>query len=455
MTGRPDQGPPAASAAAPEALAGELSGLVRKAQTEWPAPSVSAAVARKGEVVWGETLGVANAETGEEATPDHQYRIGSITKTFTAVAIMQLRDAGKLDLEDPLDQHVEGTPHAPTIRRLLSHSSGLQREPPGDVWETMRFTEGEEFLQSAAEAEQVLPPGSHFHYSNLAFALLGEVVARASGQPWEQYLGEHVLKPLGLTRTSVRKQAPAVQGYFVDPYADSVHEEPVDVDIGSTAPAGALWSTPADLARWAAFFSEPSPDVLSADTVEEMQTFQTMVDLEEWKLGFGLGLQLFRDGERIFAGHGGAMPGFLAMVVASRKEGTGAVLLTNSGAAQGVSDLAVKLAVKAAEAFPAVPDAWHVGEAPPQELDGVLGRWWSEGGEWIFRWRGGELVAEPQTLTPQVPTRFRREDADRYRAITGLERGEQLRVVRGDDGTVTRMYFATYPFTRTPETFAP
>jgi CubicO group peptidase (beta-lactamase class C family) len=440
---------------APESLAGELSGLVRKAQTEWPAPSVSAAVARKGEVVWGETLGVANAETGEEATPDHQYRIGSITKTFTAVAIMQLRDAGKLDLEDPLDQHVEGTPHAPTIRRMLSHSSGLQREPPGDVWETMRFTEGEEFLQSAAEAEQVLPPGSHFHYSNLAFALLGEVVARASGQPWEQYLGEHVLKPLGLTRTSVCKQAPAVQGYFVDPYADSVHEEPVDVDIGSTAPAGALWSTPADLARWAAFFSEPSPDVLSADTVEEMQTFQTMVDLEEWKLGFGLGLQLFRDGERIFAGHGGAMPGFLAMVVASRKEGTGAVLLTNSGAAQGVSDLAVKLAVKAAEAFPAVPDAWHVGEAPPQELDGVLGRWWSEGGEWIFRWRGGELVAEPQTLTPQVPTRFRREDADRYRAITGLERGEQLRVVRGDDGTVTRMYFATYPFTRTPETFAP
>lgn len=416
---------------------------------------MSAAVARKGEVVWGETFGVANTETGEEATPDHQYRIGSITKTFTAVAIMQLRDAGKLDLEDPLDRHLDVAPHTPTIRRMLSHSSGLQREPPGDVWETMRFTEGEEFLQSAAEAEQVLPPGSHFHYSNLAFALLGEVVTRVSGQPWEEYLGEHVLQPLGLTRTSVRKQAPAAQGYFVDPYADSVHEEPADLDIGATAAAGALWSTPADLARWAAFFSEPNPDVLSADTVEEMQTFQTMVDLEEWKLGFGLGLQLFRDGDRIFAGHGGAMPGFLAMVVASRKEGTGAVLLTNSGAAQGVSDLAVKLAVKAAEAFPAVPDAWHVGEGLPQELDGVLGRWWSEGGEWIFRWRGGELVAEPQTLTRQVPTRFRREDADRFRAITGSERGEQLRIVRGDDGAVTRMYFATYPFTRAPETFSP
>jgi CubicO group peptidase (beta-lactamase class C family) len=416
---------------------------------------VSAAVARAGEVVWGETLGVANTETGEEATPDHQFRIGSITKTFTAVAIMQLRDAGKLDLEDPLDKHLEGAPHSPTIRRMLSHSSGLQREPPGDVWETMRFTEGEEFMQSFAEAEQVLPPGSHFHYSNLAFALLGEVVARISGQTWEQYLGEHVLQPLGLTRTSVRKQAPAALGYLVDPYADLVHEEPSDLDIGSTAAAGALWSTPADLARWAAFFSDPNPDVLAADTVEEMQTFQTMVDTETWKLGFGLGLQLFRADDRVFAGHGGAMPGFLAMVVASRKEGTGAVLLTNSGAAKGVAELAIQLAVKVAEAFPAVPGVWHVGEPPPRELEGVLGRWWSEGGEWVFRWKGGELVAEPETPAAVVPTRFRREDADRYRAITGGERGELLRIVRGDDGGVTRLYFATYPFTRTPETFQP
>jgi CubicO group peptidase (beta-lactamase class C family) len=453
MTGRPDQGPAAASAAAPESLANELSGLVRNAQAEWPAPSVSAAVARKGEVVWGETLGVANAETGEEATPDHQYRVGSITKTFTAVAIMQLRDAGKLDLEDPLDRHLDVPPHTPTIRRMLSHSSGLQREPPGDVWETMRFTAGEEFLASAGEAEQVLPPGSHFHYSNLAFALLGEVVARVSGQPWQQYLSARVLDPLGMTRTSVQRQAPAAQGYFVDPYADSLHEEPADLDIGATAAAGALWSTPSDLARWAAFFSDPNPDVLSVDTVEEMQTFQTMVDHERWKLGFGLGLQLFRDGDRIFAGHGGAMPGFLAMVVASRKEGTGAILLTNSGAAKGVQDLAVELAVKAADAYPAEPTPWTVREPAPPELDGVLGRWWSEGGEWVFRWRGGELVAEPDMPSEIVPTRFRREAEDRYRAITGSERGEQLRIVRGDDGAVTRMYFATYPFTRTPETF--
>jgi CubicO group peptidase (beta-lactamase class C family) len=438
---------------APESLARELSGLVRAAQAEWPAPSISAAVAHKGEIVWGETLGVADAASGEEATPDHQYRIGSITKTFTAVAIMQLRDAGKLDLEDPLDMHVPGAPHRPTIRRLLSHSSGLQREPPGDVWETMRFAVGDEFLESVAEAEQVLAPGAHFHYSNLAFALLGEVVARVSGQTWEEYLHARVLAPLGMTRTSVRQQEPHAKGYFVDPYSDALHEERHDLDIGATVSAGALWSTPADLARWAAFFSDPHPDVLSGDTVEEMQTFQTMVDVERWTVGFGLGLQLFRADDRVFAGHGGAMPGFLAMLVASRKEGTGAILLTNSGAAKGVQALAVQLAVKAAGAYPALPEAWQVRDAAPPELEGVLGRWWSEGGEWIFRWRGGELVADPDTPAEIVTTRFRQEDADRYRAVTGLERGEVLRIVRGDDGAVERMYFATYPFTRTPEVF--
>ena len=81
-------------------------------------------------------MGVADVEADLEATPDTQYRIGSITKTFTAAAIMQLRDAGKLDLEDTLDRHVDGAAHTPTIRRLLSHASGLQRETQDDSWLT-------------------------------------------------------------------------------------------------------------------------------------------------------------------------------------------------------------------------------------------------------------------------------------------------------------------------------
>src|SRR5215210_7869645 len=119
---------------APEALWAELRAIVARAQAERRLPSVAAGVVRGDEIVWTDAIGLADAEQGEEATPDHQYRIGSITKTFTAVAVMQLRDAGKLDLEDRLDAHLDVPVHgALTIRRMLSHGSGLQREIPGDV----------------------------------------------------------------------------------------------------------------------------------------------------------------------------------------------------------------------------------------------------------------------------------------------------------------------------------
>src|ERR671934_2787968 len=127
------------SSRAPEPLVAELSRLVRAAQAEDRIPSISAAAIGNGEVVWQEAFGLADVDSELEATPDTQYRIGSITKTFTAAAIMQLRDAGKLDLEDALDRHVEGAAHTPTIRRPLSHASGLQPETQDDSWLTLRF----------------------------------------------------------------------------------------------------------------------------------------------------------------------------------------------------------------------------------------------------------------------------------------------------------------------------
>ena len=136
-------------------------------------PSIAAAVKHDGELVWETAVGVADVQTKREATTDTQYRLGSITKTFTAAAIMQLREAGKLDLDDPLDRHVEGAAHQPTIRRLLSHTSGLQRETHDDAWLKKRFASVPELRETLHEAERVLPPGARFHYSNLAFALLG------------------------------------------------------------------------------------------------------------------------------------------------------------------------------------------------------------------------------------------------------------------------------------------
>src|SRR5262245_40532307 len=185
-------------------------------------PSVSAAVFRDGEVLWRRALGVADVARGESATTDHAYRIGSITKTFTAVCILQLRDALVLGLDDPLRTHIPEAPAGPTIGDALSHLSGLQREPPGEIWETMRPPSREELLGGLEDAERVLRPREAWHYSNLAFGLLGEIVARRSEGDYESVLRSRVLEPLGLTRTGFDAPGPRATGYFVDPYSDRV-----------------------------------------------------------------------------------------------------------------------------------------------------------------------------------------------------------------------------------------
>lgn len=442
---------------APETLASELRRQIAAAQVEQRAPSIAAAVVRAGEVIWADAVGLANAESGEAATPDHQYRIGSITKSFTAAAIMQLHEAGKLELDDRLDAHLPGVEHGSLpIRRLLAHASGLQREIPGDVWETLVFPDGAELVGLMGEAERVLGPGERFHYSNLAFSLLGEVISRLSGEPYEQYVEERVIGPLGLKRTTFERTEPAATPYFVDPYADVVHPEPLIEKSGSVAAAGSLWSTAADLTGWAAFLADPNEEVLSKASVDAMSSVQVMVDNDRWDFGYGLGLQLSRAGDRVLVGHSGGMPGFLSNVSVSRKEKIGAVVLASSSANIDPQSIASKLALTAIEQFPLAPEPWRPGEAAPPDLAGVLGRWWTEGEEFVFRFHDGRLEAR-WTQAPDWAawSRFEPLGDDRFRTTQGRERGELLRIVRDADGTPTRMYWATYPMTRSPETFFP
>jgi CubicO group peptidase (beta-lactamase class C family) len=416
-------------------------------------PSVSAAAVRDGEIVWSRAVGLADVENGEEATPDHQYRIASVTKTVTAVGLMQLRDEGKVDLDDPLDRHLTDAAQAPTLRQLLSHLSGMQREVPGDVWETLEMPTREELLPRLAEADRPLAPGAYWHYSNLAFALLGEVVARVSGGTAEEYLTERVLGPLGMTRTTWTRKEPAAAGYLVDAYTDVPRREAV-IEGRAVAPAAELWSTPEDLCRWAAFIADPSPDVLAPATVEEMRTFQSMVDLTQWRLGYGLGFALYRVDDRVFVGHDGAHAGFLAHVSALPAARTGAAVLTNAGAGVTISALGVQLSKAVAEFYPAIPAEWKPGEESPDELKSVLGVWWTEGHQLVFSFRNGSLESVfPEARLDLGRSVYEREGPDLYRVASGYERGELLRIVRDEGGTATKMYFATYPVTRAPETF--
>ena len=428
----------------PETLAAELERLVRAEQRDQRLPSITAAVLRDGELVWETAVGAADVREHREATPDTQYRLGSITKTFTAAAIMQLRDEGKLDLEDTLDKHVEGAAHAPTLRRLLSHTSGLQRETHDDAWLHAHFADVPELLETLDRAEQVLPPGARFHYSNLAFALLGIVVERVAGTPYTQYVEQRLLQPLGLTRTTFEPQVPAATGYLVQPYVDGVWNE-APVATGAWIAAGQMWGTVRDLCRWASFLGDPDEAVLKKETVEEMRTVQSIDDHLRWTGGYGLGLMLRRDGERVLAGHGGSMPGFIAGMYVSPTEKIGAATLTNSSTAV-LGDLTVKLVAVTHDRWPVPPEPWRVEEPPPDDVLPLLGIWFMEGSQLVISWRDGRLEArfadDPRWKPPAV---FRREAGDRWRIASGWEHGELLRV------EPDRLVISGYPVTREPQ----
>ncbi|HKD94848.1 MAG TPA: serine hydrolase domain-containing protein [Gaiellaceae bacterium] len=432
-----------------ERLAARLEQRVRALQREKRLPSIAAAVLRDGELIWETAVGAANVESGLEATPDTQYRIGSITKTFTAAAIMQLRDAGKLDLEDTLDRHVEGAAHTPTIRRMLSHASGLQRETHDDSWLTLRFAPPDELLETLERAELVLPSGARFHYSNLAFALLGIVVERVSGMRYQDYVRERLFESVGLTRVSFEPEPPAAQGYLAQPYADGVWDT-IGVETGAWASAGQLWGTAGDICRWGAFLADPDESVLASSSAEEMRTVQVIADHDRWLAGYGLGLGLSRDGERILAGHGGSMPGFIATLAFSAKEKVAVAALTNESEAD-LGELGNALVATTVEEWPVAPETWRVGDPPPDDVVPLLGIWFMEAARVVFRWREGKLEARFDGIPDWRPSSvFERETEDRWRTVSGPEHGEALRITREPDGSVSQLVWAGYPVTREP-----
>jgi CubicO group peptidase (beta-lactamase class C family) len=429
--------------------------IVGAAQKEGRLPSLIAGVFRSGELSWSSAIGLADVEEGRETTVDTQHPVASITKTFTAASVMQLRAEGRLELDDRLEQHLPDAAHGSlTLRRMLAHASGLQREPPGEVWESLVFPGEEELLGRLDEAEQVLPGDTAWHYSNLAYALLGLVVVRVSGMPFRDYVETRFLGPLGLGRTTWGPSPPAAKPYFVEPYTDTVLREP-ELELGGKGGESGLCSTVADLARWGGFLCEPDESVLPASAVDEMHQVQIMAE-PDWTLGWGLGIELWRRGERIYGGHTGGFPGFVSMLAYARRERVGVVLLTNSSRWPKLVETGLTLGEAAVEELAPPPEPWAPEEVPPDEIVPLLGRWWSEGAETIFSWRAGHLEARIAAAPPErAPSVFEREGEDRYRTVSGMERGEVLRVVRDDGGAVVKLYWATYPFTREPETFGP
>ncbi len=445
------------SAGAPalrESTRHRVDAAVRTAQRDWRAPSLSAGLIRDGQVVHTVHVGSACLDPPRPADDTTGFLMGSVTKTFTGVLVLALRDEGRLRLDDPVSAHLPDLAARPaglTIRLLLAHLSGLQREPAGRVWESLRAPDAADLLAGLAEAEHVIDPYHAFHYSNLAFALLGQVVERIEGRSWEQVVADRVLGPLGLTGTGLTPPPGRATGYFVQPFSGVATAEPV-VGLGATAPMGGLWTTTTDLLRYAAFLADPDPAVLAPATLEQMTRPVVFVDPDGWTMAYGLSLGLIRRGERIYVGHGGAMPGFLTGLRVSRPDRLGAVVWANTTAGAAPIALAADLLDLVLEAEPTPARPWHP-EQPRPEWDELLGSWWVEGEQVRFSVREGRLWCQVVGEPAVHDSRFEQVGPDLFRVDRGRELGERLEVARHPDGTVDRLYLATYPVTRQPLAF--
>lgn len=435
--------------------AGRFDARAAVAQSGSRVPSVVLGAAGAGTLLGLGAAGRADVERGRAASGQVSYRIGSITKTFTAAAVLGLVQGGVLALDAPVSRYVTGTPFGEvTLRALLAHRGGVQREAPGDMWESMRGPDASALRRELPRAEPVDRPGARWHYSNLGYALLGLVVEEVTGESCPALIDRTLLAPLGLGATVWARPDGAACGYRVDPYADVVHREP-DMDQGAVGVGGQLWSTAADLLVWGDALAGGAPEVVSPVVVEAMHTLEVMVDRTGWTSGWGLGLILERRGDRVLAGHTGAMPGFLASLSLDRATRSVAVALSNAtrGAAVGAlsADLVDAVVDGRVDAEPgSAGEPWVPLPEVPAELDGLLGRWWSEAAETVFTWRADGLHALMVGAPVTSETRFERLDRDSYRAVAGRFTGERLAVRRDPEGEVAALEWATYPFTRTP-----
>ncbi|MFD3308016.1 serine hydrolase domain-containing protein [Streptomyces sp. NPDC058694] len=422
---------------------------IATAQAEGRAPSLVAAVVRGGEPVWH---GSRTSVDGHGPDENVQYRIGSITKTFTAVLVLRLRDEGALDLGDPLEKYLPGTGAGEaTIAELLAHTSGLAAESPSPWWERTPGSLRPELADVLGEQPHRHPVGRRFHYSNPGYTLLGALVEELRGVPWEEALRNEVLEPLGLHRTGAEPQAPHAGGWAVHPWADVMLPEPVE-DLGRMAPAGQLWSTTGDLARFAAFLAKGDDRVLSAESVREMRTPAAPAEAEEVAAGsaYGLGMQIqYRDG-RMLVGHSGSLPGFLAGLMISVEDDLAAVVLANCTSGPPVFTVAADLVRIVAEAEPRIPEPWRPLPEVDRSVLELAGPWYWGTHAFALRLTADGGVSLGPLSGNGRRSRFRANGDGTWTGLDGYYAGEALRAVQRPDGSVSHLDLGSFVFTRQP-----
>lgn len=412
-------------------------------------PSVVAGLLSDGDLVWTGAAGTLDGRPdGPTPQANTQYRIGSITKTFTAVLTLRLVQDGLVDLTDPVATHLpELADRLPGVRvsELLTHGSGLPAETDGAWWERSAGRTWQELLPSV---RPLYRPGRRFHYSNVGFAVAGELVARLRGGTWWERLQQEVVAPLGLVDTTYHPREDAAPGLAVHPYADLLHDEPA-TDTLAMAPAGQLWSTVSDLALFAGFLARGDEKVLADELRLEMQV-PAMINDEPgagWSRSYGFGLDVLNlDGTR-YIGHGGSMPGFQSALRIDPATGDGVVLLMNNTA--GIDLPALSLVDLMHQQQPRVAPAWSAAPpSKPAEIGELAGTWfWGPRAHVLRIAHDGALE-----LTPAGSgrgSRFRPTGPDTYLGTDEYFAGEILTVHR-TAGHADHLDLGSFRFTRTP-----
>ncbi|HEX6645239.1 MAG TPA: serine hydrolase domain-containing protein [Gemmatimonadales bacterium] len=317
------------------------------------APSVAIAVVRGADTIALRAWGKADLEHDVAATPETVYRIGSVTKQFTAAAVMQLVEQEKLSLDDSIGAHLAGLPAAwrgVTVRQLLNHTSGIPSYTgAGEAWRSRWGVEmpPESLLAITARDTMWFRPGTSYRYDNTGYVLLGMLVEKHAGRPWGADMEERFFKPLGLAHTFNCLADPVIphrargyersgSGWVNTPY----------LAMSQPYAAGAICSTVGDLARWNRALH--TGKVVSAESYRMMTTPEGAAT----ESGYGFGLGREKMGELDVIDHGGGIHGFISANAWVPGPELSVTVLTNSGSAR--ADDLLRQVARAAMGLPLV-----------------------------------------------------------------------------------------------------
>ncbi|WP_439633024.1 serine hydrolase domain-containing protein [Glycocaulis sp.] len=353
----------AGSATAASQLESAVDAFARNVLEEGQAPGLSIGIARGGETLLVRGYGLANLEHQVEVTGDTVFRIGSVTKQFTAAAILLLAEDGRLSLDDTLDQYFGDFPRSDevTIRQLLQHTSGIRNYTSLDGFmDTTAPLDHDEARMVAyiASADPLydFDPGTGWSYSNSGYMLLDYIAEQAAGEPLADFLKTRIFDPLGMDNTRMDDAAEIVlhraQGYDAAPDTEAGFTNAPHLSLSVAAGAGAMRSTPHDMIVWMQALL--NRQVVSSDSLALMLEPARLNDgslasaslssppaaLANMDYGFGI-MTGERHGHR-FIGHGGSIPGFNASLIHYSDQDITIVLLVNTigPAARGAPVLA-------------------------------------------------------------------------------------------------------------------